>query len=72
MKEKTFKQFMENQSEYRIKLFNMMKENPISMRNLSDQMGIGINTLIRFLREEKDVDFVQLTKIEKWIKKNAE
>lgn len=64
-----YKNLLENQAEIRKKLFAMIQKNPQSMRKLSKEMGIGINTLIRFL-DQSDVEFAPLGKIIKWIKEH--
>lgn len=64
-----YKNLLENQAEIRKKLFKMIQKNPQSMRKLSKEMGIGINTLIRFL-DDSDVEFAPLQKIINWMDKN--
>lgn len=64
-----YKELLENQTSVRKKLFAMIQKNPQSMRKISKEMGIGINTLIRFL-DDADVEFSPLNKIIKWMKEN--
>ncbi len=70
MEKRTYKEFIESQSEIRVRLFKIIKENPIPMRKLAKEIEINMQTLLNFLRDEKDVDFIRLSKIEKWIKKH--
>lgn len=46
--------------------------NPVSRFPWLEENGSGLYliTLFRFLKEEKEVDFIRLTKIEQWIEKN--
>lgn len=72
MEKKSFKQYTspENQAELRAQLFNIIKQNPESMRKIAKEIEINLETFLNFLRDEKDVDFIRLSKIEKWIKKH--
>jgi len=71
MKE-TFKTFVDekHQEELRVRLFKILKKNPQPIADVAKKMDIGRATLFRFLKEELQVDFVRLTKIETWIKKH--
>lgn len=65
----TLKEMLENQEQIRSIIFKMLQKEPKSMRKLSGEIGIGINTLIRFLNGS-DVEFVSLRKIMNWIKEH--
>lgn len=69
MRKETFKNFVENQEELRIRLFRILKKDPKPLVNVAAEIGIGKATLFRFLKDEQDVDFVRLIKIEKWLEK---
>lgn len=71
MKQDSFKNFLENQQEIRTQVYKILKNKPRSIVDVAKEMGIGHTTLWRFLKDEEDVDFVRLVKIEKWIDKNA-
>lgn len=65
-----YKEFLESQDELRKQVFNVLKKNPKPINDVAQEMGISNVTLFRFLKEEHDVDFVRLTKIENWVKKH--
>lgn len=63
----TYKDFMENQDKVRKLLFKILKLDPKPLHMVAKEIGISKVTLFRFLKDEQDVDFVRLTKIENWI-----
>jgi len=65
-----FKKYVEDQQEIRDRLLKVLKENPQGLSSLSKEIGVSLNTIFGFLRDEKNVDFIRLVKIEKWIKKH--
>lgn len=65
---KTFKEYVNNQQAMRERLYACLKKKPMSFRALAREIGISPVTVIKFLKEEKNMDFIILTKIEKWIK----
>lgn len=63
------KEYLENQNPLRNRLFAIMRKNVLTFANVSKAIGISEMTVIRFVREEKDVDMVPLFKIENYILK---
>ena len=61
----------ENQAKIRDKLFQVLKSDGITLRILAKEIDISLVTILKFLKDEKDVDFIRLSKIEKWVDKNA-
>lgn len=70
--EKNYKEFIssKNQKHMRMRLFAIIKKKPKPLHLIAEAIGISKVTLFRFLKDERSVDFVRLSKIESWIKDN--
>ena len=63
-----FKEYVENQDKIRERFFKILQVEPRSWRSLAPDIGVAAITIKRFLKDERDVDYVVLLKIEKWLK----
>jgi len=67
-----YKEFMDKQCTLRGNLTLIMNRDKLTFKRLSKDIGIALNTLFCFLREEKPVQFRTLSKISDYVIKHEE
>ena len=66
---KNLDELYRDQQVIRDRLLRLYKANPVSTRQMSENMGLHFNTVNRFLKEGKNIGYVQLMKIINYVEK---
>lgn len=64
------KDFLDNQTELRTQLLKLIIKRELSVNSASAQMGIAYTTLTGFLKKNKNIGLIQLSKVSNFIEKN--
>ena len=65
----SWKQLIESQDDLRKRIIRARRSQPRSWKDVALEIGISVNTLKKFIKENIDVEFAVLTKLNNWVRR---